>query len=446
MKRLYLLSVVLVWAFYAFAQTESDELKYVRNSLAYMNIFRAEDEFSTHINRAFDEIPISDKYNDHSCGFRIMLDDRIEGAKKKGEYGLNKAKYGKTLTASEIERNGLAIENMLNESQLGKLMVAKWFNLHYANGNFEIPAFDTELVQERGQYAASDVDVELASLTARGLASLSDAGEHLIGNTYLLVNDITYVTAEDRARSAKMALKIIAMIGELVTLGQMEGSLLDLADAIGDIADAFTGFTVKTHSYLYQLQWNDSIANIFYHNYYSSTANPDKFAAFMANDSTFKVKYVEHEYEYAGKTKLRAYYDRRELVKMVCTRSLDKNIAALQAKYEDFKVKTPIFSVVENEQGQTVYTAKIGLKEGISETSSFQVLERRFDPEEGRTSYRRVATIKPIIGQVWDNRYNAVLEEEKGSDLQYTSFRKIAGGEILPGMLIVEGTYSKAVE
>ena len=42
-----------------------------------------------------------------------------------------------------------------------------------------------------------------------------------------------------------------------------------IAEDVGDISDQFTGFKVMTHSYLFQLVWNDSIANIFYTNYYT---------------------------------------------------------------------------------------------------------------------------------------------------------------------------------
>ena len=84
------------------------------------------------------------------------------------------------------------------------------------------------------------------------------------------------------------------------------------------------------------------------------------------------------------------------------------------------------------------------MKEGITEKSSFQVVRCQKDTVTNRTTYRYVATLKPIKGQIWDNRYNAVTEEAPGSDLTATLFKKAGGGEILPGMLIIEGKYSKA--
>ncbi len=425
------------------AQENTGELaKYARNSLSSMMVYHPEDEMASYIFTAFDSIPIPDKYDDHNFGFRVVVNDSIRGVQRK-RAGLIKAEYGKVLSKADVRKNAAALEKLLNNAQCGKIMVAKWFNMA-AIDSTEIPVFNTALIQERGQYNASDIDVEQAMLTARGVAALSDAGEELIGNTYMLVNDITYVTAEERAAAAKIALTIIGGIFDALT-GGSAGS--DLAETAGDIADKFTGFTVKTHSYLYQLQWNDSIAAIFYNNYYSSTPNLEKIRAFLADTSTFKVKYVAHEYEFDGKSTLKGKYERPELVKMVCTRSLDKNIAALQLQYEDFKVKTPIYEVLTNEKGKvTGYTAKIGMKEGVTEKTKFLVLQRRLDPETNRTTYRRVATLKPVKGKIWDNRYNAVLEGDEGSELTATTFKKVSGGEILPGMLIIEGNYKKAKE
>ncbi len=444
MKKVFLLLTLgLLVSTSIVAQESTGELdKYARNSLSSMMIYHPEDAMAPYIYTEFDSIPIPDKYDDHNFGFRVVVNDSIKGVQKK-KAGLIKAQYGKSLTASDIRKNAEALETLLNNAQCGKIMVAKWFNMDVVD-NTGIPVFNTQLIQERGQYNASDIDVEQAMLTTRGVAALSDAGEELIGNTYMLVNDITYVTAEERAAAAKVALAVIGGLLDAFTGGS---SGRDLAKTGGQIADAFTGFTVKTHSYLFQLEWNDSIAAIFYNNYYSSTPNMEKIQAFMADNSTFKVKYVAHEYEYDGKTELKGKYERSELVKMVCTRSLDKNIAALQLQYEDFKVKTPIYEVLTDEKGRvTGYTAKIGMKEGVTENTKFLVLQRRLDPETNRTTYRRIATLKPEKGQIWDNRYNAVIEGDEGSELTATTFKKVSGGEILPGMLIIEGNYRKATE
>jgi hypothetical protein len=414
---------------------------YRRNALTTMLVYHPEDEFGGEIYKAFDSLPIPDKYDDHSVGIRVIDNSTISGVQR-NESGYYKATYGHALTKDELRRNAQYTEDLLNQNQMGKRMVAKWFGLQ--GDTPETMTFNTELIQTRGQYNATDVDVTLALQTTRGLATLSDAGEELLHNTYILVNDITYVTAEQEAAAAKATVSVIGSIFDAFTGGN---SGRDLTNTVAKIADSFTGFKVKTHSYLYQLEWNDSIAAIFYQMHYTDKPDPAKIQAFLDDKTTYRVRYVAHEYEFDKKSVLKGLYSRTELVRTICARSMDKNIVALAKQYEDFKVKTPVYSVLENDKGHIEgYAAKIGMKEGITEASKFQVVQRVIDPKTDKTTYKYIATVKPVKGKVWDNRYNAVLEEADGATLPYTTFKKVSGGEILPGMLLIEGKYRKVTE
>ena len=407
-----------------------------------MLVYHPEDEFGMEIYKAFDSLPVPDKYDDHTiAGARTIDNSSIWGVQRR-DSGYYKATYGHQLTAAELQKNAKYTEDLLNNAEIAKKMVAKWFGL--SGSTIEDATFNTDLIQERGQYNANDVDVALALQTTRGLASLSDAGEELLNNTFVLVNDITYITAEQEAQAAKIAMGVIGGLFDALTGGSAGR---DMANTAGKIADSFTGFKVKTHSYLYQLEWNDSVAAIFYQFHYTDTPNPEKIQAFWNDKTTYRLKYVAHEYEFDKKSVLKGKYARTELVRTICARSMDKNIVALAKQYEDFKVKTPVFQVLTNSRGKIEgYAAKIGLKEGISENSKFQVVQRVMDPETGKTKYKYIASVKPKKGQIWDNRYNAVLEEGDGATLPYTTFVKTAGGEILPGMLLIEGKYRKVTE
>ena len=434
--------IVILLACAALVAQAQNDLSYRRNSLSTVLVYHPEDEFGGEIYKAFDSLPIPDKYDDHTiAGYRIIDNSTIWGVQRK-DSGYYKATYGHQLTAAELQKNAQFTENLLNEKQLGKLMVAKWFGL--SGNSVDSATFNTELIQTRGQYNANDVDVALALQTTRGLAALSDAGEELLGQTFVLVNDITYVTAEQEAQAAKTAMNVIGGLLDAFTGGS---SGRQLAKTAGAIADSFTGFKVKTHSYLYQLEWNDSIAAIFYQFHYTGKPDPAKVQAFLDDKTTYRLKYVAHEYEFDKKSVLKGKYSRTELVRTICARSMDKNIVALAKQYEDFKVKTPVYKVLTNERGKVEgYAAKIGMKEGIDEGSKFQVVQRIQDPETGKTKYKYVATVKAKKGSIWDNRYNAVLEEADGATLPYTTFTKTAGGEILPGMLLIEGKYRKVTE
>ena len=419
-----------------------EDLNYRRNSLATILVYHPEDEFGYEIYKAFDSLPIPDKYDDHTIeGVRTIDNSKIRGLRR--DSGYYKATYGHQLTASELQANAKHTERLLNEAEIGKKMVAKWFG--FDGTDAEDATFNTQLIQTRGQYNANDVDVALALQTTRGLATLSDAGEELLGNTFVLVNDITYVTAEQEAAAAKAAMGVIGGLFDVFTGGSAGR---DLASAAGKIADSFTGFKVKTHSYLYQLEWNDSIAAIFYQFHYTGTPDPEKVQSFLLDKTTYRLKYVAHQYEFDKKAVLKGKYtSRTELVRTICARSIDKNIVALAKQYEDFKVKTPVYEVLTDQRGRVEgYAAKIGMKEGIAEGSKFQVVQRVLNPETGKTTYKYVATVKAKKGCIWDNRYNAVIEEADGATLPYTTFTKVSGGEIRPGMLLIEGKYRKITE
>lgn len=440
-KKILILFLFIFSTAYAFAQDSEDKgvlQKYRRSALATMMVHHPEDEFGKDIKDAYVEIPIPDKYDGHDMNIKVLENSWFNGTQKKKD-GLYKAVYGKILSSKEIEKNGIALEKFLNKSNIGLHMIGKWFNI--SSDDPATATFNTQLIQERGQYDATALDVQNAMRTTRGLATLSDAGEELIGQTFAIVNDMTYVTAEQKAAAAKTAMSILGGIADAFLGGNVGSQVADMA---GAIADQFTGFKVMNHSYLFQLQWNDSIEAVFYDSYYTEEPDVERMTAFMNDTSLFKVKYVAHEYEFDENSVVKGKYDRHDLVKLNCTRSQDKNIAALQLKYEDFKLKTPIYELVTNEKGNVIgYKAKIGLKEGITEKSKFQVVQRIVDPNTNKTKYKFVANLKPVKGKIWDNLYMAAEEKEEGADLDATYFKKSTGGDIYPGMLLIEGKYRK---
>lgn len=411
--------------------------EYKRSSLTSLMVYHPEDTFANEIYNAYISNPFPDKFNNHNISatymsFAEVMDDQGNG--------LYKEEYGNILKKEEIEYNGKVLESYLNRMKIPTLMVAKWFNLH---GNDSTGyAFDMSLVHERGFYDATLLDVEKAMQTVRGTRILADAGEELIGNTYVLVNDMTYITAEERAR---MAVAVGGLVDEILKIFGFE---LGLEKIIEKYAKMFSGFTVKNHSYLLRLVWNDSIASKFYNDYYTETWDSTKIVSFLADTTTFRLEYVAHELEFGAKTTLKGKYEREYLAKMLTARSIDKNIAALQKQYEDFKVKTPITEVLYNDKGKIIgYAAQIGTKEGIDKKSKFEVVRESFNPETGQTEYKRVATLK-VKGDVWNNEYMATElaaeDQGEGTDLKYTVLKKASGGDVYPGMLIIEGKYKKA--
>lgn len=121
--------------------------------------------------------------------------------------------------------------------------------------------------------------------------------------------------------------------------------------------------------------------------------------------------------------------DPEQMVRKACQRAIDENIASLQKNFEVFKVKTPLVSVEP-------ICAQIGMKEGVTEDSRFEVLEAVM--KDDKVEYKKVGELKPVPGLIWDNRYMAKEEGAAGAGLGQTTFKKTSGRDFYPGMLIRE--------
>ena len=393
------------------AQDNSPDQIYRRSSL-YSIMLNTGIKYSGEMEQVFSEFTVPDKFNDHSLGLKSIKD------------------------VSKLTDKRQPIERFLNKSQLAKRMVSKWFCRDKNTG-----AFSMDLIAERGNYNASLMDVALARANVRGEAMLSDAGEELIGNTFLLVNEISYIDKESNAAAAAAIFGTIAAIAGTVSNaagGNNVSAVADLTKSLADLgsnmSDLVAGFSVKVTSYLYQLEWNDSIANIFYTQHYYDKNNFDaaKKNAYESDTELFKLKFVGQQTVKSDKTSLRGLHTNGELISKTMQRAIDKSIVELQRENEVFRVKVPLIEIADD--GLHV---QIGLKEGVKEKSRFEVLEQIVDDNQ-HTKYKRVGIIKPAKGKIWDNRYMAVEEEAENALLKYTTFEVVSGSGFYPGMLVRE--------
>ena len=267
-------------------------------------------------------------------------------------------------------------------------MVAKWFN------RSEDGSFDMDLIGDRGSYDASDMATRIASSSARGLASLSDAGEELISNTFVVVSKLKFVSNEVTATAIRISAYIAA--------DQIPNQYISAAARVAaDVAYATTheGYTVWTTSYLYKLSWNDSIAAVFYNDLWVDKSRPDSArASQFFNSDIFGMEFVGSE----KSSSLVAFAGNRnasQVIEVATVRTIDNVYAKLQKKFDIFKTKTPLYT------GYPI-TAKIGLKEGLQSGDRYEVLEQVQDAE-GRTKYVRKGIVKVNGKSIWDNRFVA---------------------------------------
>lgn len=406
MKYHYILSVALaavstgLWA-------EEPQIDYRRSSIYSVLVNHVEQPFAQEIKEAFIQIPVPDKFNDHDLSVKVLnLNQKLAGAKS--------------------EKENPVITEFLTNNKIASRLVGRWFNRDFYTGTC-----DMELVKERGLYNATVFDQQLAARSSRGIAMLQDAGEELIGNTFVLVNDIRYVDKNQGAKAGAAALKILGTVASAYT---GNNDYKKLANNVGDMAETLKGFKVRINTFLYRLEWTEEQANNFYADQY--TANPDetKRQNFEKNRGSYKLRYVG-KVESKGSTTSFMGINESEPVLMVrkaCQRAIDENVADLQHEYEEFRTKTPLVTVEP-------LTAYVGMKEGITEKSRFEVLEV-VEMENGSHKYNRVGIIEPVPSKIWDNRFMAVEEKAKGADFGFTTFRKVSGKNFMRGMLIREIT------
>lgn len=385
---------------------QETDANYRRSSIYSVLVNHTDQQFASEIKEAFLQIPVPDKFNDHNLSVKVLnLDKKLSGASS--------------------DKENPVITEFLDNNKVASRLVGRWFNRDFFTGQCNM-----ELVKERGLYNASEFDKQLATRSARGMAMLQDAGEDLIGNTFVLVNDIRYVDKNKGAKTASSILKIFGSIAAAATGTNID----DLTDNIGDMVETIKGFKVKINTFLYKLEWTDDIATQFYQEQYGSVADPTKKANFEAARGNYKLKYVGKVESSGGTTSFLGINEDQPvvMVRKACQRAIDENVVDLQRNYEDFRTKSPLVSVEP-------ITAYVGMKEGVTSKSKFEVLEV-VELENGKHKYNRVGVIQPIENLIWDNRFMAVEEGAQGATLGFTTFRKVSGKDFSKGMLIREMT------
>lgn len=400
MKKIDLLILVALFLpLNAFCQIEQNT--YRRSSLYSLMVSHNGEKYAKEIEEEFLRIPIPDKFDDNDLSVKVVISDNKK--------------------AKEVQ-----INDFLKNNKVASRLVGHWYNRDPKTGEC-----DMRLIANRGLKNATYTDVQLAKASIRGTRILEDAGEELISNTFVLVNDIHYY---DKNKGAQIGAAAIRVLGT-VAGAFFGGNLGQLADNIADLVSEIKGFTVTINSYLYRLEWNSNIAGEFYSSQYVARGdrNDAKRDAF-AQSQNYSLKYVGSTTIKSDEVTMRGMseYDLSSMIRKVCARAVDKSILKLQRSYEEFRVKTPVAEV----KGDLV-TAHIGMREGVSSKYLYEVLEPREDAS-GKLSYHRVAMLKPIEGAIADNRFMADIEDTAESRMKVTKFKKVSGSEISKGMLIRE--------
>lgn len=341
---------------------------------------------------------------------RVTFDNERQ---QKEIYDLMPQAYKDQLKAAQKETNDIA-----------RQLVAKWFDRSPKGG------FNMSLIKARGNYDATVLDIAKARASKRGLTMLGDAGEELIKNTFVLVNEFKYTDKEEVAKKASGWLNAVSQVASYVPGGSTVANISTVT-SLG-VTVAGKGYIVKTKAHLFRLDWNEEVAAKFYSDYWATdkTITPERKKAFDESD-IFKLVYIGTD-ESSADVQSSIFTNKTDvkLVERATMKAMDAVIVKLQKNHDEFKTKTPLFS---NEP----LTAKIGLKEGLSSKSVFEVLEQQMN-EDGIPKYVSVGLVKVDEAfPIWDNRYGADVENPNITT-DKTYFKKISGKDLYPGMLLVQ--------
>ena len=272
------IAIFILWQ----TATAQDDTKYRRSSIYSMMVKHDKQAFAEDIGKVFLSMPVPDKYNNHDLSVKIVS---VSDKKLGGNAG---------------------ITEFLNRNMIASRLVGKWFNRDVLTGQC-----DMLLIKERGLYNASEFDKELANRSQRGTALLEDAGEELIGNTFVLVNDIRYVDRSKGSETISIILKVAGAVLQGMSNAQAQknannngnnryyrnayqsSSIMEGFDGLADLAASYKGFKVKIHSYLYRLVWDDEIASTFYNDAYTDSNNDNvKRDNFESQRRSYRLEYV----------------------------------------------------------------------------------------------------------------------------------------------------------
>ncbi len=439
-RKLFLtLSTVLFGVLANVTNAQEQELKYRRSSLSMILIESESFPNKEAVMSSWDNYPFPNQYNQHEISTKSFNPNNIEltdsellaagfldtlrsvldftKAVAKPVRYLDSAKTEAVVLPTEKEEYQMKIDKVIAENKLANQVVSSWFNLG------EDGEFDMSIIQERGFYNASELEADVAKGQTRGMAALGDAGEELIKNTFLTFTKLDFVENEPIARSIRDAAILAATTSEMPEIAVKAAILA--ADKAYEVAKE--GYSLWSKTWLYQLNWNDSTANIFYNDYYS---NPSAFN----NSDLFKLDFVGVQFNQSLVTfKIGEKRTLEQIVDLALVRNIDNAFAKLQKENDVFKPKTPIISV-------DPIIVQIGEKEGVDKKSSFEVLEMVLDRKTQKTEWKvigncKVDTKKPI----WNNLYNAgkkveTQRDDAGNEVIGTTLK--GSKQIQPGMLV----------
>jgi hypothetical protein len=288
----------------------------------------------------------------------------------------------------KLKENDIA--KWLNENKVGQQILSIWFN-RQPDGSFNV-----DILKERGLFNANDNDFIVASSSKRGESSLMDMGMQLVNQSYVLAFDFY----------------------DIMTMEQYYNK-----NETATEKRTSNGYRASLNSYLLKLDFNDSVAAVFFRDYWVGENDPnkaDRIAAF--NNANFPFVAVSNQHNSVSATQTNPEQSsapevqktKNELLDQMGTSAIEMVFTDIERQRQDFRVKAMVSNVKP-------ISAKIGKKEGLKFDHRYYVLENKTKSNGDITSHR-VAVVKSM--KVADNRKVTTGQTEP------STFYQIAGGKV----------------
>ena len=447
MRKLFLFLVLLLLVSVVDAKVITND-KYRRNSLCTFFITdfgKIDKSVMSYVDFACQKYNVSLKFDSHDIGVDRTIQIRnieLKG-KNKPKQGFFE-KMGRSLAAAqgldydkELERQNASfkqstrelIENdeieslmpnklaqFLEDHKIANILLAKWFNC--SNQLIDNSYYNMDLIQQRGVYSASELEKLRANESVRGLAILKDAGMELLSHTYVTFTYFNYKTSQEVTKGTqKFGNDVLFKKGTY--LSEQWNKVTN--DEIQNVS----GYWVEAKTYLFRLKWDKDMEDLFITKYYNAPVSN------LINCNDFEMEYVGCQISPTIKyeeTTGQGAAGNYKVAGEATIRAIDASLGNLQRKFEDFRVKAPLIDVNDDE-----ITAFIGTKEGVTKSSSFEVLERVYNEKKNRFEYKKVSSLKIDKNHpIFNNDYVYGQEEEPVGKTYF----KGSASKLAPGMLI----------
>lgn len=375
--KLFSVSILIVLLLHQVSAQDVENSKkisstYDRSSITLMYMQFPDEAHVSDVQSKFDKLYFSDKYYNNNLG-QISF----QASFGRNAVGVNPAD---------------AIKQYLNEKQVGRQIISKWF-ARQADGSMSM-----DLIFDRGMFNATDAAYIKAQSTKLGNAVLQDYGNRLIGRSYILVLDYQGVQTMKEAKLEKMK-----------------------------------GWKSSVTGYLFKVKYDDETQNAIYDCWIypedspATKAEKNKKFDQIQIPVEFVTKATVHVMasQPSGTTQLGRLMKQKsedELLAEMVQKGYDENLYYLEKNHEDFMVKTTIYQV-------NPIRVKIGKKEGLKCDNRYFAYEYVYS-EKTNTSKPKFRGVIRATSKIVDNRQVAT------GDMGMSKFYQTSGRHLNTGYLL----------